>query len=259
MLNKITNRILSFFFPDRCIICGRVLSFRPDELCFCDTCSKRLTFLQNEVTCHICGRPVYGGERLCETCLTHRHAFDRAISCLVYTGAAREAVLAFKFGDRRDYCRTFAAMMYRTLQATCRSTDFDMIVCAPLSKASYKRRGYNQAALLARHLSGKTKLPFCAKAFVKIKDTPAQSSLQHYVDRIENVRGAFRLHLPAEAFCERRILLVDDVLTTGATADALSALLKRAGAKSVTVITVASPERNRLEKLPQPDLDEDEF
>ena len=133
------------------------------------------------------------------------------------------------------------------------------MVCVPLSEEGYKARGYNQGALLAKRLSAKTGIIFYPHAFCKVKETAAQSSLQHYADRIENVRRAYKLSTDALKLRNKRILLIDDVLTTGATADALAKLLRHVGAKSVTVLTVASPERNRLEKLKQPDLDEDEF
>jgi len=176
----------------------------------------------------------------------------------MYTGITRDAILAFKFGNRRDHCRTFGSLMHHRLLPVFSVHSFDFAVCAPLSAKSFHERGYNQAALLGRRIAKKAKIPFYPKAFSKIRETPKQSTL-HYVERLENVRHVYKLLLPPETFRNKRILLVDDVLTTGATVDELSRLLKRAGAKSVTVITVASPERNRLEKLQQPDLDEDIF
>lgn len=253
------NRILALFFPDRCFICNRIISFCPDEICLCESCRKRLIFLDKIKTCRLCGRPVYGSSSLCETCQAHRHIFDRAVSCLLYAGAARKAVLRYKFRGRRDLCRHFSALMLRIFYHYFKPEDFDCIVCVPLSKLGYKKRGYNQSALLAKRLSAKTGIPFYPHAFCKIKETAAQSSLQHYAERIENVRHAYKLSRDALKLRHKRVLLIDDVLTTGATADALSKLLKHAGAEKVIVLTLASPERNRLEKLSQPDLDEDEF
>jgi len=252
------NPILSFFFPDRCIVCDRVLSFCADSICLCDDCKKRLTFLQNMNTCTKCGRPLEGDQTLCETCQTHRHGFQRAHAALLYTGQARDAILRFKFKSRRDYCRTFAAMIYQRLRMYYENTDFDLLVCVPLSDKSMRKRGYNQSDLLAKELSRKMRISYQKHAFIKVRETQKQSTL-HYVERWENVHGAYTLKASQAHFCGKRILLIDDVLTTGATIDELSHLLKRAGAHSVVVATIASPERNRLEKLPQPDLAEDVF
>lgn len=252
------NPILSFFFPDRCIVCDRVLSFCADSICLCEACRQRLTFLQNMKTCSKCGRPIENDQTLCETCQTHRHGFYRAHAALLYTGQAREAILRFKFKKRRDYSRTFASMIYQRLQMYYKNSDFDMLVCVPLSPRSMREREYNQSDLLAKELSRRMRVAYRKRAFCKVRETQKQSTL-HYVERWENVHGAYKLKASPEQFCGKSILLLDDVLTTGATADELSRLLKRAGAHAVVVATIASPERNRLEKLPQPDLAEDVF
>ncbi len=214
--------------------------------------------MQNMKTCLKCGRPIEGDQTLCETCQTHRHSFEQAHACLLYTGQAREAVLRFKFKGRRDYCRTFAAMIYQRLRMYYQNDDFDLLVCVPLSAKSMRKREYNQSDLLAKELSRRMRISYCKNAFIKVRETQKQSTL-HYVERWDNVHGAYKLKTSPKQFCGKRILLLDDVLTTGATADELSRLLKRAGAHTVVVATIASPERNRLEKLPQPDLDEDVF
>lgn len=252
------NRILSFFFPDRCIVCDRVLSFCADSICLCDDCKKRLTFLQNMKTCEKCGRPIEDDQSLCETCQTHQHGFIRGHAALLYTGQARDAILRFKFHHRRDYCRTFAALIYQRLKLYYEGTDFDLLVCVPLSEESMRKRGYNQSDLLAKEISRKMHLSYHKKAFKKIRETQKQSTL-HYIERWENVHGAYALKASQAHFRGKRILLIDDVLTTGATVDELSRLLKRAGAHSVVAAAIASPERNRPEKLPQPDLEEDVF
>jgi len=258
MVTYIVNRMLSFIFPDRCFVCDAVLSFCKDGVCLCEKCRKRLTFLNDNNTCRICGRPVDEGQIHCETCQTHRHEFDKAFSALQYTGAVREAVLRYKFGGRRDYSRSFAGLMYRRMQSHVREGEIDAVVCVPLSAERYRERGYNQSALLAGILARYFRAPFLRNAFKKVRETAKQSTL-HYLERKENVHRAYSLILPASAVRKKHILLVDDVITTSATADELARLLKRAGASKVTVVTIASPERNRLEKLPQPDLDEDEF
>ena len=124
-----------------------------------------------------------------------------------------------------------------------------------MTKKSYNERGYNQSELLSKALSGQTEIPCCGDAFLKIKETPKQSTL-NYLDRKKNVDKAFALNRPRETFRKKNILLVDDVFTTGATAEALSKLLKTAGAASVTVLTLASPmQREEYRFDPQDELD----
>ncbi len=254
----LANHVLSFFFPDRCILCGKVMSNVENELYICYDCAQNIIFSDERHTCAICGCPLYENERLCSTCQTHPHTFDCAISCLTYDGSVKDAIIKYKFYHKRAYCRPFSAMMHRRVLPLHRENPFDLVLCAPLSKASYRMRGYNQAALLAGRIADKLELPFIEKAFLKIKETPKQSTL-HYQERLQNLSNAFRLNIPNSKVKGKRILLIDDVITTGATADSLSKHLKRAGAHYVLILTIAATEKNRLATLTEEDIAEITF
>lgn len=247
------KQLLSLLFPDRCIFCSRVLGFVKNNFYICPHCAKELVFLDEVPVCRICGAPLSAGEKICCTCQSHLRSFDRAVSCFSYADGPREVILQFKFGGRRDLCRPFAAMLSRRIKPFMQVAPFDLILCTPLSTESLRKRGYNQAALLAHQLAAELNLPFIKDAFCKVTETPKQSTLS-FAARIQNVKNVFRLVLPADAVRGKRILLIDDVLTTGATADALSKLLQKAGAQYILVATVATTPSKGQKQLSQEDV-----
>lgn len=257
-MKQLLMRLLALFFPDRCLFCDEVMHYRENGLCICEDCMKTQVFLENMHTCALCDCPIPPEDHLCNTCQTHTHFFDRAVSCMSYKDEIRSAILKFKFYHRIDLYRPMAAFMCRRVAPLHNESPFDFMVCAPQSKQSYRERGYNQAALLAEQIAKDVKLPYIKDAFLKIKETPKQSTLS-YRERMKNVEHAFKLNTSLPSLRGKRIVLVDDVLTTGATADALSNLLKRAGAKYVLVLTMAATEKDRLETFTAEDIAEITF
>ena len=230
------NRLLALLFPERCLLCDDILPFRKEETFLCENCMKSTTILEHGSTCSLCGTP--SEEKLCSSCLTHRHFFDKAISCFAYKDQVRSRILQFKFGGRRDLYRGFAFRLARRIRPFALSEPFDIITCVPMTKAAKKERGYNQTALLATAISHRLNIPFAKTLFIKKKETPKQSTLS-YSERWQNVSRAFALSREI-ALNSKRVLVIDDVLTTGATADALARLLKSAGAKYVFIGTIAT-------------------
>jgi len=245
------GRLISFFYPDHCVLCDTVMHYREDDLYICPVCQETLRLSADDATCAICGRHITEGEMLCEICQTHPHAFDKALTCLTYEGHVRESILRYKFHNRPDYARAFSAMMLRRFLPFAEAFACDMVVCAPLHKRALRKRGYNQSELLARPIAKQLSLPFIKDAFIKIKETPKQSTLQ-YSERQRNVADCFALSLHKSLLRGKTVLLIDDVLTTGATADALASLLKKAGAKTVIVLVIAGTEPDRPDKKMTP-------
>lgn len=233
------HKILDLIFPERCILCGKVMKAPKSEVAICRHCMKTQLFLDEVHTCRICGCQIDPLMPLCTTCQTHPHFFDRAVACFGYEDRVRHSILQYKFGSRRDYCRSFSQLLYYRVLPFHREQAFDCVLCAPMTKADLVKRGYHQTALLAHRVGSALAIPFLPDAFRKIKDTQKQSTLD-YQSRFKNVKDAFALSLPKHHFKDKRILLIDDVLTTGATADALSRLLRSAGAAHITVLTIAT-------------------
>ncbi|MEG2274616.1 MAG: ComF family protein, partial [Clostridia bacterium] len=163
-------------------------------------------------------------------------SFDFARSSCVYEGIAKQLVHGLKFGNKKYYGRYMANVMAETYLNN--DFDCDIILAVPLSKSRLVRRGYNQSFVLAQHLSKLLKLPLDTKSLVKIKDTPEQAR-KSGKQRELNVLGAYAV-VNKTAICGRKVLIVDDVLTTGATTSEVAKMLYKAKARQAQVLTFAS-------------------
>lgn len=235
------------------MFCGMVIKPNKKEVGICKHCLSKLTFLDNVPTCRICGCQLDGDEPFCVTCQTHQHYFTRAISCLPYRDNVRHSVLQYKFGGRRDYSRTFSRILYYRVLPFHKRLPFDCVVCVPMTQKSLAERGYHQTQLLATFIAKELGIPFLPEAFRKTKETAKQSTLLGYSARFKNVEKAFALSMPAKSFKGKNILLIDDVLTTGATADALSKLLVSAGSSRIIVATIAGTQKEQVSPVTKED------
>jgi ComF family protein len=228
--------------PRQCLKCG-VLVGHGGELC--SDCWRSLTFL-GEPLCHCCGLPFdfsLGGEALCAPCLRRRPGFDHARAALVYDDASRSLILGFKHGDRTERARAFAAWVERAGASYLAASD--LIVPVPLHRARLRRRRYNQAALIANELARNTGACAAVDLLRRTRNTSSQGGLNRSRRR-RNVQGAFEVaHVWRHRLKGSRVTLVDDVLTTGATAEACALVLRRQGAVSVVALTVARVVRPR--------------
>ncbi len=234
LARTVSRVILDALLPPQCLACGAGVD-RPGNLC--PACFGRITFITAPY-CHHCGVPLETpavDDLVCGACLKDPHAFERARAAFVYDGDSRSLVLRLKHGDRTDSAAHLARWMHRSgadLLEQC-----DAIVPVPLHRWRLLVRTYNQAAMLANvvgRLAGKSVVP---DALVRVKATRSQGGLDR-VARRRNVAKAFAVRKP-RAVSGRRILLIDDVLTTGATADACATALLAAGAKSVNALVLA--------------------
>lgn len=189
--------------------------------------------------CETCGAPFEHGRgdgARCLPCETEPPAFDRARAACLYDEASRELVLQFKHGDRLEHARLFAGWLSRAARELI--ADSDVIVPVPLHRSRLLKRRYNQAAEIARPLSRLTGLSCLPDALIRAK--PGGQAGRSASGRRREVQGAFAVPPSKRPLVEgRRILLVDDVMTTGATAEACARALKRAGAAAVQVAVVA--------------------
>jgi len=217
--------------PPRCSCGGPVI--RLGELC--GPFWGGLTFITAPAYSR-CGYPFdypIEGEALCAACHARPPACDKAVSALVYDDASRELALAFKRGDRTDLARPLARMMARVGHELIREAN--CLIPVPLHRRRLFARRFNQAALLAEALAGESGLAWKPTRRVRGRDTPSQGGLSRRQRRV-NLRGAFSV---AGQLDKTRVLLIDDVMTTGATAQACAKALRRAGAARVDVLTLA--------------------
>ena len=221
----------------RCLCCGRDIF---DQTGFCPDCMQNVVF-NNGKTCKRCGVALDGDENYCGNCAFDKTYFDKAYSPFCYEGAIRDTILNMKFNNLGSYAAVLAR--YLVYVAQKEQIDYDLVTFAPMSAKSAKKRGYNQARLLAEEfcaILNNTEL--LAETVVKIRETPPQEQLSR-TERKTNLTGSYRLH-PQAQVKGKRVLLIDDVKTTGATLNECAKVLKRGGAVQVIGLTVASRREN---------------
>jgi ComF family protein len=223
-------------FPPVCPACRRVVA---EPFTLCGTCWPKLRFIERP-WCEVLGTPFsheIGDGIVSAAAIADPPPFARARSAVSYNGVARRMVLNLKFGDRTELAPTMARWMMRPAAELLAQAD--AVVPVPLHRGRFLRRRFNQSAELARALCALSGRPFLPDAVVRIRATRQQVGLGAR-EREDNVRGAFRVPAAAEIGIRgRRILVVDDVYTTGMTVSAVARALKKAGAAEVDVLTFA--------------------
>jgi ComF family protein len=190
--------------------------------------------------CALCGDPVAGDiqhDYTCFACSRETPSFDLARSATRYEGAVGEALRALKYEGALWTAQDLAELLFACVRAEYSGTEFDLITSVPLYPPRRRERGYNQSALLGEALARRLGLPFRESLVRRIRPTVSQTGLTA-PQRAANVCGVFRIGLFSRPV-DKRILLVDDVMTTGATVNACARALKKGGAAAVHVVTVA--------------------
>ncbi len=231
---NIARAAVDLLFPPLCMSCRAAVG----EPGLCASCWSGITFLEG-LGCACCGLPfavAMEGENFCAACLARKPAFDTARAILAYDDKSRGAILALKHADRLDLVPGFSRWLGRTGRTSL--ADCDLIVPVPLHRWRLWQRRYNQSAELARKLAMDCGLATDPLVLVRSRATPSQGAMVSAKARRRNVQRAFQVPDPARV-AGKRILLLDDVLTTGATVEACARALKRAGAARVHVLALA--------------------
>ena len=225
---------LDLVFPPLCPVCDGILGAgRHDPLC--GACWEGFGRIAPP-WCRCCGAPL-GIEGLCGACRGRRPRFAYARAAVLYGDLVREAIHAFKFGGRRGLANPLGDLLAGLGLSALPGAAPDALVPVPLHPRRARERGYDQALLLARRLERAWSLTVVADALLRAVPTQPQTDLDAAARR-RNVRDAFAVRRP-ELIAGRHVVLVDDVLTTGATAGECARALYRAGAAAVGVLTVA--------------------
>jgi ComF family protein len=227
---------LAAVLPPRCLACGETVA---DTGTVCAACWTQLSFLASPA-CAACGYPFEfdaGAGALCGACMAQRPAYERARAVFKYDDASRALILALKHGDRTDAAPALARWMAGAGQELLVAAD--IVAPVPLHRWRLLSRRFNQAALLAHGIAARSGVACVPDLLVRRRNTPSQGRLTA-AGRARNVAGAFAVNpVRSDALQGRRVVLVDDVLTTGATAESCARALLRGGAAAVEVLTLA--------------------
>ncbi len=230
----IVDPLLAAVFPSRCPACGRLLTqLRRGPLC--EPCWSALP-RHAQIPCR-CGLPLLPGLSACPRCRRGRQVFAAGSSLGPYEGPLRAAVHALKYSGRRRAAARLAELLLESEAVLRLVATSDVLVAVPLHPRRLRERGFNQAALIARELAERTARPCCPDALVRRLDTAPQAGLSAAARR-KNVRAAFAVRRRGSV-AGKTVTLVDDVVTTGATAQACGRELLAAGAREVRLVSVA--------------------
>jgi len=233
---KLLESAVALLYPPVCVVCGADVPFREQ---LCDSCQGRASRIVAPF-CRKCSQPFEGaleGEFTCANCAHRTLYFEAAVSAYRSRGVVRQIIHDFKYG-RQVYLRHSITRWLEVAMNDERisAERFDVIAPVPLHPARQRERGFNQASLLAELLSKQVSVPW-KLLLERHRYTTTQTALDR-AERIENLRNAFRLRKNIDVR-RLRILLIDDVLTTGATLSECARVLKNAGATSVYAVTAA--------------------
>ena len=220
-------------YPPLCMSC----SAETDSDGLCAECWTNTQFIEGNI-CDCCGTPLPGDDDgiHCDSCLKYPPAWDRGRAAVVYDGGGRRIALALKHGDRLDLAKPSARWM---VSNGIDVLNVDIIVPVPLHWSRFLKRRYNQAALLGASVSKITSIKQIPDMLVRHKRTPAQKGLSRS-ERLENQRGAIKINKRLQPVIKgSNVLLIDDVMTTGATLSACAEACKEAGSADVNVLVFA--------------------
>ena len=241
MVKGLLNHLLNIFYPKTCLLCQRPLENNAVDNLLCFTCWQGIR-KNTPPLCTICGRQIRGDQiskRACPDCQRQNFSFDRAFSPCIYEGVVRELIHKFKY-QSKDYLSTLLVRLLNEFiyQYRIAFDPFDLIIPIPLHIMRLREREFNQAELLAHRIAEELSLTLSSTNLWRKYHRQAQMELS--IDkRWKNIEGCFALRNPAEVK-GKNVLLIDDVLTTGATCSEAASVLKGAGATSVFVLTLAN-------------------
>ena len=236
MLKALIKRA-SAAIPSQCAVCH---SWPTQPVC--DACVA--TFAQPQTRCVTCALPVAGGVARCGRCITSPPPLDACIAAVPYAYPWSGLITNFKFKNNPGWASSFATLIGSTPWAEPALDSADLILAMPLSAQRLQTRGFNQALLLARALALRVDRPdnsnrVQANLLLRIKDTPPQSSLDR-AQRLSSVQGAFAVApLMADRLKAKRVVLVDDVMTSGASLYSAAKVLRAAGVAHITAMVIA--------------------
>ncbi len=233
--NELIFRINNLLFPRRCPVCDCILPCQNDRnMLICKECDKRVIRIE-EPRCYLCGKQLEDEEKeFCEDCSRKRHFFDQGVAAFAYSDDIKLSMYRFKYSGRREYAGFYAAEIRKNLWPRIRTWQAQVLIPVPLHPSKLRKRGYNQAEVLARRIGDVLEIPVDTGILVRVRSTKPQKEVSDMVRR-KNIENAFQIRPVVVKY--KNVILVDDIYTSGTTIDECARTLKRAGAENVYFIT----------------------
>ena len=244
ILHKWYRSCVNLIYPLECVVCHLPISMEELKSEFlCPTCFTKIKFITNPI-CGKCGRPVFQSvdtpskRKFCPECNNKKYhfCFDRAFSVAIYEGVWKELIHIFKY-SKNDYLDKFLSeFLIELIHKESSLKEFDLLIPVPMYWRDKLRREHNHTHLLSSQISKITGIPLLTNVLIKCKRIPSQTSLPGK-ERLKNVKGAFSVKNTL-ILKDKKVLLVDDVFTTGSTVNECAKMLRKAKARQVSVITL---------------------
>ncbi len=233
LLRDISETAITFLYPAECRVCKEFLGTTSTPY-ICNNCWQDIQFLEAP-WCDICGTPGIHG--LCEACATAPPRYGKLRTLAFYQTTLQQAIHFFKFEKKKVFARPLIQLINTHMPSDCNIAEYDFILPIPIHKKRLRERGFNQATLLANGIAKAGGVPLLTNTLVRHRHTVAQSSLNREA-RQQNLTGAFEIRNPA-IIRDKRLLIFDDVFTTGATIREVVSELWTADPAEVDVLTLA--------------------
>lgn len=230
--------ILDLIYPVRCPVCGDIVIPKDEKICI--PCRKKLHYIK-EPRCKKCSKPIEQEDKeYCSDCERKNFQFVRGFSVWVYDDVMKHSISEYKYHSKKEYAKFYTQEMISCYGNTIEKLSPDAIVPIPIHRSKYVERGFNQAELLARGIGKELKIPVLSELLIRNKKTLPQKQLSDK-ERLRNLREAFGFNGKVANQIQKeihRVLLVDDIFTTGSTIEACTNILMKNGIKEIYFITL---------------------
>ncbi len=227
--------LLDLLFPRRCPICEEIIKKKNKYIC--DKCKDKITY-NVEPVCKKCGKSITTFEKeYCRACCTKNYYFDMGVSVFIHKADIKKSIYRFKYSNKREYKDFYINELLKKHIRTIKYWDADVIIPVPLHKNKKIKRGFNQAEILAKELGKRLNIEVNKELLVRDINTSPQKELS-LDKRKKNLEKAFKLTYGIVQY--KKIILVDDIYTTGNTMNFCAKELKKAGVKKVYFVTLSS-------------------
>lgn len=230
--------MLSFLFPSVCPLCGKTLLEKGERIC--KSCGETIQFVK-EPTCYSCGKPLSNPiKEYCKDCEEHPRNFERGMGLCIYEGPVITSLSAIKYNNKRKFSKFYIEEIRRRKRMELKKLSVDLVVPVPIHWKKKRTRGFNQAELFANGIGQIIGRPVALDLISRIHETKPQKQLNP-AQRRRNLKNAFRGNYKVYKKLQypKKVLVVDDIYTTGATAEAVTSVLKGLGVQEVYIFCVA--------------------